>query len=348
MKRALVIAIVVLAIIAGTALYLRKNGQAGKTGEITVYGNVDIRQVPLSFRVPGKILSMEPEEGAAVSAGQVIAALDRAPYKADLEAAEGKLAEAQARLDELIIGLRPQEIEQARARLAESKAAFESLQKDYERNKPLLAQRVIADQDFDNIRARRDEAAARVVTARQALDMAIEGSRNEEIRAGRAAVRAAAASRETAELNLRDAELIAPANGVIFTRVMEPGAVVAAGQSVYLLSLSGPARIRSYIEERRLGPVRVGMKALVSTEANPGTFIPGKVTFISPEAEFTPKTVQTTTQRPGLVYMIRVETDRPTPLLRQGQPVTVTLLAGEAPENRVFDHKDAPAAKDGR
>ncbi len=329
MKRALVVFIVALAIAAGAALYLRQKYQAEHDETITIYGNVDIRQVPLSFRVPGRIASMGPEEGASVTAGQIIAMLDAAPYKADMAAAEGNLAEAKARLEALINGLRPQEIEQARAQLTESKAALASAQKEYERNKPLLAQQVIANQEFDNIRSLRDEAAARVDAAQQALSMAIEGSRNEDIKAGQAAVQTAAAQLEAARLNLRDATLAAPADGIIFTKIMEPGAVVAAGQSVYLLSLSGPARIRSYLEERHLGAVHVGMDALVSTEANPDSPIKGTVTFISPEAEFTPKTVQTTTQRPGLVYMIRVETVQPTNLLRQGQPVAITLLAAK-------------------
>lgn len=327
MKRAFIILIIILIVLAaGTALYLHEKKKSGQTGNITVYGNVDIRQVPLSFRVPGTIRSMAHEEGSYVTSGEFLAELDLDPYKADLAIAEGNLAEAQARLEALINGLRPQEIEQARAQLAESKAILASLQKEYERNKPLLLQKVIAEQDFDNIRSRRDEAAARVTAAQQALDMAIEGNRNEDIRAGRAAERTAAAQRDLARLNLRDATLSAPADGIIFTKVMEPGAVVAAGQTIYLLSISGPARIRSYLEEQHLGAVHVGMNAQITTEAAPDSPIKGKVTFISPEAEFTPKTVQTTTQRPGLVYMIRVETVHPTNKLRHGQPVTVTLI----------------------
>lgn len=323
MKKTHLLALLLLAAGAAGAFFWWK-ARPAPTDQITVYGNVDLRQTPLSFRVAGRIEAMHPEEGAQVRAGEPLARLDDALYRALLAEAQGREEEARARLDELLNGLRPQEILQARAALAESRAALENAQKEFERNRRLLAEKVIADQEFVSIRAARDEAAARADSAREALDMALEGSRDERIRAGRAALQAASAAREAAAINLADAALAAPADGIIFTRVLEPGAVVGAGEPVYLLTLSGRPRVRCYLEERQLGSVRTGMAAFIETED--GTRLPATVTFISPEAEFTPKIVQTTSQRPDLVYMIRVEADASSPRLRQGQPVTVILL----------------------
>jgi HlyD family secretion protein len=124
---------------------------------------------------------------------------------------------------------------------------------------------------------------------------------------------------------LADATLVAPAAGFILTRVREPGAIVASGEAIFTLAVSSPVWVRAYVDEPDLGRVRPNMAASVTTDSAPGKIYHGHVGFISPVAEFTPKTVETRELRTDLVYRLRVIVDNPDQGLRQGMPVTVTL-----------------------
>ena len=144
--------------------------------------------------------------------------------------------------------------------------------------------------------------------------------------AQRAAVDAAAAALELAEIRLRDALLTAPQDGIVLTRAREAGAIVQAGQTVYTLSLVDPVWLRVYVDEPQLGRIKPGMAVRVRVDAVPDKEFAGRVGFISPAAEFTPKSVETMEVRTSLVYRLRVQVDDPDNVMRQGMPVTVTLV----------------------
>ena len=116
---------------------------------------------------------------------------------------------------------------------------------------------------------------------------------------------------------------------MILTRIQEPGAIVAEGAPVYTLSLTAPVWVRTYVAEPDLGRIHPGMPAAVTTDSAPDKVYAGQIGFISPVAEFTPKTVETTSLRTDLVYRLRVIVDNPDNGLRQGMPVTVTLRTGD-------------------
>src|SRR5207248_3184041 len=151
------------------------------------------------------------------------------------------------------------------------------------------------------------------------------GPRREDIDAGRAQLAEQEALVVEAERRLADSNLVAPNDGTILTRARERGAIVQAGETVFTLTLAAPVWVRSYINERDLGRVRPNMVAEVRTDSAPGKVYPARVGFISPTAEFTPKTVETRELRTDLVYRLRVVVDNPDGGLRQGMPVTVTL-----------------------
>ena len=190
----------------------------------------------------------------------------------------------------------------------------------------MRARNAISQKELDNARSSDRSARAELRSAQEQLDMLLSGYREEEVLAQRAAVDAAAAALELAEIRLRDALLTAPQDGIVLTRAREAGAIVQAGQTVYTLSLVDPVWLRVYVDEPQLGRIKPGMAVRVRVDAVPDKEFSGRVGFISPAAEFTPKSVETMEVRTSLVYRLRVQVDDPDNVMRQGMPVTVTLV----------------------
>ena len=293
-------------------------------GPLTLYGNVDIREVDLGFRVAGRLARMRYEEGDSVTAGEPLAALDDEPYREALDAAEAQVAIADARLALFRSGTRPQEVESADANVREARAALRNAEQELERQRGLAERGLTSQSNLDQAIAREDEAAARLRAAEEALDLARAGFRPEEIAGAEAELQLARAEAARAETQLADTRLNAPADGTLITRIREPGSIVGVGEPVYTLSLDEPVWIRAYIDEPDLGKIAPGMTAWVETDSSP-TRHRAQVGFISPRAEFTPKNVETETARSDLVYRVRIIVNQPAAGLRQGMPVTVTF-----------------------
>lgn len=319
------IVIIVAALAAGWALYGR-NGHP--TAEILLLGNVDVRQVDLAFKAPGRLAAVTFEEGDAVKAGDIVAALEKADFEDELALAAANVVAQSTLVKKLESGARPEEIEQARAGVASRQAALTLAQSTLTRMERLAETDAASHQLHEEAQAKRDEAAAALRTAQEGLTIAETGGRVEDIEAARAALSAAEATHRLAERRLADAVIKAPSDGVILTRVREPGAIVNAGETIYTLSLNSPVWIRTYVSEPDLGRIRPGMKAEVRTDS--GGVYEGQIGFISPVAEFTPKTVETRELRTALVYRLRIIVDNPDGGLRQGMPVTVTLEAAHS------------------
>ncbi|MEP6884262.1 MAG: secretion protein HlyD [Gammaproteobacteria bacterium] len=298
----------------------RKN----QRGALTLYGNVDIRSVDLGFRVPGRIAVMPVEEGATVKAGDVLAQLDSQPLTDALNAAEAQVGAARAELDKRRNGNRLQDIAQAQALVAQRRATLAQAKADDERRSELVKTGAVSQAVFLATRAQSLAAEAQLRAAEESLSLQRAGSRAEDIAAAVAQFAAAVAQRDKVHTDLADATLHAPSDGTILTRANEPGAIVAAGESVFVLTIDRPMRVRAYVSEGDLGRIAPGMNVSVTTDGNPKTYR-GTIGFISPAAEFTPKTVQTQDLRTQLVYRLRIIVSDPDDLLRQGQPVTLAV-----------------------
>lgn len=298
---------------------------------LKAYGNVDIREATLAFRVSGRVSEMHREEGQTVEAGQLLARLDDAPYRHRRDQAKARAAALKARLDELRHGYRPEEIEQARAAVAEAEVELRNAERTFTRQEHLRKTGANTAQQLDDARARRDRAAALLRRARADLDLLEAGYREEQVRRTEAEMRAAEASLAEARTALEDTALTAPTAGTVLTRAVEPGTIVAAGSPVYVISVEEPVYIRAYIPESDLGRIEPGMPVRVRTDSRPDTPYRGHIGFISPRAEFTPKTVQTEALRTNLVYRFRVVLDEDDTLLRQGMPVTVLIEQEDKP-----------------
>ncbi len=240
---------------------------------VTLYGNVDVRQVDIGFRVYGKIAEMPFEEGDFVASGDFMACIDPQPY-AD-------------------------EVGRAEARLQAALFSLENAEQIFTRRQELVGEGGVSQEDYENARTARDVAFELVKEAKASLGVA--------------------------QTDLRNTKAYCPADGTILTRVREPGTVVLQGEPVYTLSLISPVWVRAYVPEPLLGVIYSGMEAEIFTDTKGGKTYQGKIGFISPVAEFTPKTVQSAELRTDLVYRIRVYADNPDWGLKQGMPVTVKL-----------------------
>ncbi len=321
-KRAIVIAVVAIVAVGAGWLWMQRTDS--DAGPLRLYGNVDIREVQLAFRQPGRVAQMAFAEGDAVTAGVRMAVLDAQPYQEALAAADASVLVAQAELAKLRQGLRPQEIAQSQQALNQASAVANDAERNYRRQSGLLESGASSQRTVDSSRVARDQAVAGVKAAQAALSQAKEGFRSEDIAAGEARVAAAEAARAQTATALADTELLAPSDGTVISRVREPGSMVASSTPVYTLSLRDPVYVRAYVSESGLGRIAPGAPVRVHTDSS-DTVYHGQIGFISPRAEFTPKTVETTDLRTDLVYQLRLVINDADEGLRQGMPVTVDV-----------------------
>lgn len=274
----------------------------------------------------------------------------------DLELKRADLAAAESKLKELETGSRPQEIGNARAALDQARAENDLAQRDWARAERLIKAEDISTAQFEGFRTRAEAAAAAMKRAEETYALVKEGPRKESIDQARAQVQRAKAAVRLAEANrldlerrrqeiqlrqaeiarsqagvklltvqLNDRSLASPVDGVVLAKNAETGEVLPAGSSVLTLGDIDHPTVRCYINERDLGRVKLGQKATVTTDSYPGKRYTGKVTFISSEAEFTPKQIQTSEERVKLVYRIKVELENPNRELKSNMPVDVHL-----------------------
>ena len=264
---------------------------------------------------------MKVDEGDRVEPKAVVASLDKSYFADDLRLARARVATQTAIVAKLVNGTRPEEIAQARALLAERKSSVVLAQATSERQETLSDKGYSPHQKHDEATATLERAQAALNSAEGALKLAEKGPRVEDIDTAKAQLEAENAALVQAERRLTDAELIAPSSGVVLTRVREVGAVVAVGETVYAVTITTPVWVRSYVSEPDLGRIQPGMPVDVITDS--GKSYPGKIGFISPVAEFTPKSVETKELRTSLVYRLRVVVSGETAGLLQGMPVTL-------------------------
>lgn len=329
-KRVMIVVAVIAAIGAGW-LWTQRSGNGGET--LTLYGNVDIREVQLAFRQSGRVAQMYFDEGDHIEAGARMGTLDAQPFEEALAAADAAVAVAQADLDKLRRGLRPQEITQTQEALNQALAVARDAARNFDRQSQLLASGAASQKTVDAARAARDQATAGVNAARAAHSQAKEGFRQEDIAAGQARLAAAQAARAQAATALADTTLLAPSTGTVIARVREPGSMVVIQSPIYSLSLDAPVYVRAYVGEPDLGRIAPGMRVRVRGDSSDKTY-QGQIGFISPRAEFTPKTVETTDLRTDLVYRLRIVVNNADAALRQGMPVTIEVDAEQAASAR--------------
>lgn len=319
------IAILLMVIIGVGYWWWFRGEEGGAKDVIRLYGNIEIRDAQLAFIEQERIAEVLVEEGDRVTAGQVLARLHTSRLKAEIAEAEAQVAAQEAILDRMLAGTRKQEIAQARAERDAARVRVTNAGRNFERIQKTAHAGASSEQALDNARALFDEEKARLEVKKKALQLAMEGPRIEDIEEARHRLAAGKAALRLLKIRLADMTLKAPQSGVVRSRILEPGEMADPGRPVFTLALIQPKWVRAYVPEPQLGFLRPGMTAQVISDSFPEKPFEGWVGFISPEAEFTPKNVETTELRTKLVYEVRVYVNDPRDQLRLGMPVSVEV-----------------------
>ncbi|WP_198264540.1 efflux RND transporter periplasmic adaptor subunit [sulfur-oxidizing endosymbiont of Gigantopelta aegis] len=323
-KKIIIPLLIVIAILSGWYFYsTAKNNQ--HTDQVTLFGNVDIREVNLSFNGIEHISSIMVEEGDHVKKGQELAFLHTELLQANSAQAKAQVEAQKQILAALVAGTRPEDISKAKADLESAKAIMSSSEHTAGRITKLAKKNLASTDEAEHSRSVAQADSAKVKALQAALDLAIAGPRKEVIAQARAILNAKQAEYIRAFQNLKDATLSAPSDGIIRNRILEMGDMASPQTPVFTLALTEPVWIRAYLADPLLGQVKPGMEASIYTDSYPEKNYAGWVGYISPTAEFTPKNIETAELRTHLVYQVRIYSCNDNNELRLGMPATVKI-----------------------
>lgn len=319
------LAIIVVALIFASFFYYLRQRDENNTNELVLYGHVDIRQVNLAFNAMGRIEGIHVQEGDEVKAGQLLAELDKERYEANVKRLRAQVEAQRAVLAAMQAGTRRQQIEEARAAVKKAETFLQNTEREYLRLNALLEGNAVSRQAVDNAETAYRTAQHDLKAAQEALSLAIEGPRKEDIEAAKATLASYEAALEYAVKELKDCMLYAPSDGLVENRLLEPGDMAGPNVPVLILAMKEPLWVRCYVDELYLGRIHSGMKARILSDSFPNKIYEGWIGYISSTAEFTPKPVETRELRTKLVYQVRVFVKNDNNELRLGMPVTVKI-----------------------
>jgi HlyD family secretion protein len=332
MKRLIPIFILLIAAVAaGVYFYPRLTKKPAPANEITLSGNIEAHESLVSFKVQGRIVQLPVEEGQQVAQGAFLAQLEDADLKQKVRIDEAAVSVRESDLSLTLAGTRQQEIRASHQAVMDAQADLDEKKLDNQRADTLYAKDEISMQDRDLAATALKRSEANFKAAGQRYNEAVEGSRKEDIAIARANLNQADADLGLSRINLTYTTLRAPSTGVITVRQAELGEVVSPGSPVVTLADLDHIWLRAYIAETDLGRIHWGQDATITTDTYPGKQYHGRISFISPDAEFTPKSVQTYQERVTLVYRIKIDIDNPNHELKPGMPADARLeLAPES------------------
>ncbi|HMK61665.1 MAG TPA: efflux RND transporter periplasmic adaptor subunit [Dissulfurispiraceae bacterium] len=325
MKKRISIIIIAAILLLGGMFIFTRLGKESEPGVILLSGNVEVTEVDIGFKIGGRVTELLTDEGRKVEKDQKLAALDKAELESLVAQNKAAVSEAASRLMELKTGSRPQEIAQALANKKALEAELERTSKDFERAKRLFKSEAISVQQLDAARSAYDSRAEQVRAAAEQLSIVREGPRKEVVKAAEDRLQQARAGLQIAEERLGDSILYAPSAGVILKKNVELGEIVQSGASVFKIGEIDDPWVKVYVKEDKLGLVKLGQKADITVDTYKGKIYDGTVSYISSEAEFTPKTVQTQDERVKLVFGVKVKVKNINQELKPGMPADVKI-----------------------
>jgi HlyD family secretion protein len=333
MKRIFLV-IFIVAGFSGLLFYLSTRDKEEGNTFINVSGNIETTEADVGFKIAGRIISISVQEGDWIEKGKVLAKLDDEDLRQRLELARATLRSAQARLKKLLAGSRPEELREAEAVLHQAQFDLENKQIQYERMKALFEKRVIPKESLDNAGTGYNIAKASLQKAMENYQLVKEGPRTEDIEDAKAQVDQAQASLKLAETQLSYTVLYSPLSGTILVKSGEMGEVVNPGTSILTLANIENVWLKAYIPETELSKVKWGQEVMVTTDLRPQKIYKGRISFISSQAEFTPKQIQTEKERVTLVYRIKIDIPNPDQELKPGMPADGKILLSIPPTGK--------------
>lgn len=298
--------------------------------KILLSGTVEAREIDLSFRIGGHMDRLLADEGDSVKQGQVVARLDTRDFQLALDQATATADVAKAALATLKAGTRKQQIHVAEADLQKARAQLSFAKSEVKRVKALIPKQLATQQQLDSQQLQQKVAEASVEQARQQLLLLQEGTRREDIEHAEKEYAARMEAVDQAQQQLAYTDLVSPVTGMVTVRLKEAGEMVAAGEPVLRVAELARPWVRGYLSEADLGRVHLGQTVTIRVDGLPGREFKGRLSFISPVAEFTPKTVETRQLRVDLVYRVKVDVDNPEGILKIGMPADIIINTSPA------------------
>lgn len=327
MKRMVLIILGAVAVMAGGYLYVRTAANPAADNTLRISGNVEAHESVVSFKVQGRIVELPVQEGQSVKQGDLLARLDDDDYRQQVSMDEATVRTREAELELAVAGSRVQEIQAAKQALIDAQADLELKRAEFRRRQALLTEQGVSQEDLDSAASKLKRAQATYERIKQTYDQIVEGTRKEEIAVRRANLALAREALQMSRVKLAYTVLSAPVSGVVLVRQAELGEVMSPGTPVVTIADVDHLWVRGYINETDLGRVRWGQPATVRTDTYPDKAYQGLVSFISSQAEFTPKSVETHKERVTLVYRIKIDLDNPNHELKPGMPAEAVIDA---------------------
>jgi len=332
-KLILVVFIVLLLAVSGLVFYAQYRN---RNGEMFYSGTIEAVQSNLSFQTSGHVVSVYAAEGQAVKKGQILAELDASELKARRDQAKASLDKAEKSREQLEENLTitmvnlPAEIKRAESNVELLRNTMLDARKNNDRYAELFRRGVISEKERDSIRLTYDNARSRLDEAEETLRQTRSNIRKidmnrKDIESAKAQVELAKATLDQADIQFGYARLAAPYAGIITSKDVEPGEVVSPGREVFTLADLSRVDLKIFVDETEIGKVRPGQKVEVKIDTFPGRVFTGYVTYISPQAEFTPKFIQTAKERVKLVYLVKASIANPNLELKTGMPADAYL-----------------------
>jgi len=300
-------------------------GNGNNKNTIEASGTIEATNVTVSAKVTGQIQKLNFEEGDLIKAGDTLIVIDHDNLAIQLQQALAAEEQADAQLKLMKEGARSEDIMQASDALKQSETNYNLAKDDKERNEKLYQTETITQQQYDNVIGKYEIAAAQFNSAKENLKKMKNLYRPEDIRQAQANLDRQKAAVDLLKKNISDSYVTAPINGFVVKKFVEAGESVAPLSSLLMLSDQRYVDLIIYVSETELGKVKYGKEADVSVDSYPGKKFTGKVIYISPEAEFTPKNIQTKDERTKLVYAVKVHIANPSYQLKDGMPADAVI-----------------------
>ena len=325
MKIKLLIAIVIIVICAFAIETKRLNNRPDDSA-IVLSGNIEVTEVDAGFKIGGRIAKLKAEEGEKVEKDKILATLDKVEFENIVSQNVAYLNEKQILLEELKAGSRREDLEQAKANVSYADAELSKTKKDYERIESLYNNGILSAQQFDSAKKSYEAAVSMHKKSLESFNLVKAGPRMEEIKAAENRVQYAEASLKVAKEKLNDTTIYSPVSGVILKKNAESGEIISPAIPVYTIGVLEKPWIKVYVKEDKLGLIKLGQRAEIKTDSFPNKIYEGTVTYISSEAEFTPKNIQTQEERVKLVFGVKISVENRNDELKPGMPADVRLL----------------------
>jgi HlyD family secretion protein len=300
-------------------------GSNADKNDVSATGTIEATESSIASQVPGRIIKMNYEEGSLVKKGDTLAEVDHRMIQQQVNQAQASLTMAKQQYDLLIKGARSEDLRVAEEGVNQAKANFDLAKLSIDRTRKLFSDHSVSQSQMDAAQAQYDVASAQMQSAQQNFEKVQHFARPEEIRSAAAQVEQAQAALDYATISLEHSYVISPIDGTVLEKLVEAGDYANIGTPVYTVSDLRTMKMTVYVSEVDLARIRLGDSAKVVLDGMPNHPFDGKVIFISPTAEFTPKNVETKEDRIKLVFAVKIGIANPENYLKAGLPADASI-----------------------